>query len=1112
MRIRIEIAPKRTRRGRKRGRMITSPDKLQIYYNNINGYASKKESLRQICKSLSPDIITLCETKLSTNAKPKIEGYEVIVSSCKKGKEGFLFAVKENTVLSAEKLSESNEKNILTVRITYPQCVIRVIIAHGPQETDEMESRTEFYEALMVEIERGQASEDNVIVVGDMNARIRPTESKPEEIHHASNNGKLLKELVEKYQLRVLNFHQKAIGKWTRIQNSKKGTEKSIIDYILVEDNLKGRVDRILIDEDKLYTPWRLKSCRRKRRIIFSDHTAIITTINITKGLTPVNTVSPPKSWIVTPEGLTMFKEITSEEVIPMETGDPTFMYQQWLNGTEDAIDRCFRRKRPPKHRPCKIEKGAAMIRKTLQEVAAKGKLQRELIKDYMKRLMEREVEKLDNQRVEKLKQTMESLSDKDKFSPNGYWRLKKSIAKKNTAPKLSSIVKNGIEITGKELIKEEVAKEFKHRLRNRQPDQDWIEYTHTRNEIVQVLMEMNTDNGRAFTLEELVAIIKDLKKKKTPGYDGINAEFLIEAGNGLLVPLLQIFNAIRVSKSIPEQWNQVLISLIYKNKGSKKELVNYRGIFLTIIVSKVFEGLLKTRMATNLQQVSPFQAGSRSNRGPPDNTFLLRGCIDHQKYLGRGLYITAYDFEQAFDSLWLQDCILSLKSLNVPDYILQLVHNLNQRATVVVKTPHGRTNPITVTDIVKQGGVLGSPICSASTAEYCGYNKGISIGTLQISSLAFVDDMIDVSLSCSDSNKAHDNALTFGHKKKIYYSTKKCKSLLANRRKNDALPNLMIGDEMLENATLIAYLGDIFNIKGDNIDLIKDRVKRGTTAMISIESMMADLQLGIHTVSVHLLLYQALFLSTVLFNSQAWSNLTKKDMENLRTVQLKLLKKIIGAPRSTSNAFTYLELGVVPIEYEIHQRQVVFLHHILNLEEEDPVKQMYYNQKLLPAEKNWYNNVAKLLETYQLTMDEDQIKCMSKDNFKKIVRKAIRQKAFTTLVEECNGQNKTQAVVYNELKLQDYLTKLYPWQSQLLFQYRSKTLDIKAHRSYKYSDLYCRWCNLCEEQACHIINCGEETIDIPDLNSLDEISPVLNSKLLFITNRIQQFLEKVDY
>ena len=162
-------------------------------------------------------------------------------------------------------------------------------------------------------------------------------------------------------------------------------------------------------------------------------------------------------------------------------------------------------------------------------------------------------------------------------------------------------------------------------------------------------------------------------------------------------MPLLQIFNVIRVSKCVPEQWNNVLISLIYKNKGSKKELVNYRGIFLTVIISKVFESLLKKRMSTELKSVNLKQAGSRSGRSPADNTFLLRGAADHQKYLGNCLYITAYDFEQAFDSLWLQDCILSLKSLDVPDYILQLIHNLNQEANVTIKTPHGKTDYLTV-------------------------------------------------------------------------------------------------------------------------------------------------------------------------------------------------------------------------------------------------------------------------------------------------------------------------------------------------------------------------------------------------------------------------------
>ena len=128
--------------------------------------------------------------------------------------------------------------------------------------------------------------------------------------------------------------------------------------------------------------------------------------------------------------------------------------------------------------------------------------------------------------------------------------------------------------------------------------------------------------------------------------------------------------------------------------------------------------------------------------------------------------------------------------------------------------------------------------------------------------------------------------------------------------------------EDTIENASIIEYLGDIFNGKGDNTDLVKDRIRRGTAAMISIEAIMDDLQLGTHTVSVYLLLYHSLFLSTMLFNSQAWSNLTKKDLENLQTCQLKMLKKIFGGARSTSNAFTFLELGVLPISYEIHKRR----------------------------------------------------------------------------------------------------------------------------------------------------------------------------------------------
>ena len=76
-------------------------------------------------------------------------------------------------------------------------------------------------------------------------------------IESISTNGESLKEVVEKYELGVLNFHPKTVGEWTRIQKKKNIVEKSVIDYVIVEDNLKNRVDEVIIDEDKLCTPWR---------------------------------------------------------------------------------------------------------------------------------------------------------------------------------------------------------------------------------------------------------------------------------------------------------------------------------------------------------------------------------------------------------------------------------------------------------------------------------------------------------------------------------------------------------------------------------------------------------------------------------------------------------------------------------------------------------------------------------------------------------------------------------------------------------------------------------------------------------------------------------------
>ena len=152
--------------------------------------------------------------------------------------------------------------------------------------------------------------------------------------------------------------------------------------------------------------------------------------------------------------------------------------------------------------------------------------------------------------------------------------------------------------------------------------------------------------------------------------------------------------NDIKRSKVIPLEWNNMWIKVLKNNKGSSKKHNNYRGIFIVPIISVIFEKLLKNTITPTLEQtMSKFQNGCMRGKGVVDNLFLLRGLLDHAKYLGKEVWVTFYDIEKCFDSLWLQDCINSLWENGIKDDILSLVYFLNTKANVV-KSPFGETKP----------------------------------------------------------------------------------------------------------------------------------------------------------------------------------------------------------------------------------------------------------------------------------------------------------------------------------------------------------------------------------------------------------------------------------
>ena len=150
-----------------------------MYYCNINGFQTKKESIRKIIDKLKPKIIALSETKLASGSSIKslLPEYDVCSRPTKAGKRDIAICVKLETFKSILDVTTTPHNDILCVRICMADCVVRVIHGYGPQESENAEIREDFFSELDLEITNCEMADELPITVGDMNATVLPLSS-----------------------------------------------------------------------------------------------------------------------------------------------------------------------------------------------------------------------------------------------------------------------------------------------------------------------------------------------------------------------------------------------------------------------------------------------------------------------------------------------------------------------------------------------------------------------------------------------------------------------------------------------------------------------------------------------------------------------------------------------------------------------------------------------------------------------------------------------------------------------------------------------------------------------------------------------------------------------
>jgi hypothetical protein len=93
-----------------------------------------------------------------------------------------------------------------------------------------------------------------------------------------------------------------------------------------------------------------------------------------------------------------------------------------------------------------------------------------------------------------------------------------------------------------------------------------------------------------------------------------------------------KIFNLILKSGFIPKEWVLGMIKPLYKNKGDKHDVDNYRGITLLSCIGKLFSMLINNRLNKFLEDkgsIGSEQAGFRKSFSTLDHIFTLKYLIE---------------------------------------------------------------------------------------------------------------------------------------------------------------------------------------------------------------------------------------------------------------------------------------------------------------------------------------------------------------------------------------------------------------------------------------------------------------------------------------------------
>ncbi len=173
------------------------------------------------------------------------------------------------------------------------------------------------------------------------------------------------------------------------------------------------------------------------------------------------------------------------------------------------------------------------------------------------------------------------------------------------------------------------------------------------------------------FTVDELNVVIKQMKKGKAPGPDGLRPDLikiLAEENKGYI---LAVTNHYWKTQTFPTHFEKKAnVVSIYK-KGTQLSFP-ITGPSHSCIFYKIHVALIRNRLATAIDPIlTPWQFGFRATRSTQQPIFLTRRIQEYSEQDNTNLVIVLLDWKQAFDKIDQPKLIEALKRMNIHQHYI---------------------------------------------------------------------------------------------------------------------------------------------------------------------------------------------------------------------------------------------------------------------------------------------------------------------------------------------------------------------------------------------------------------------------------------------------------